>query len=75
MTQLDVARLPLPEKIQLMESLWDSLCREPVTDQTIPGWHETVLEERLARLDAGEEEMIPWQEAKQRIRAATARRE
>ncbi len=75
MTQLDIAHLPLPEKLQLMESLWDSLSREPAVDQTMPSWHEAVLEERLARLDAGEEELISWQEAKQRIRAAaTVRR-
>lgn len=70
MTQLEITRLPLNEKLQLMESLWDALCREPAADQPVPDWHEAVIKERLARLDAGEEELIPWEEAKQRLRAA-----
>lgn len=71
MTQLEISLLPLSEKLRLMESLWDALCQPPTADQSIPAWHEAVLQERLARLDAGKEEQIPWHEAKQRIHAAT----
>jgi len=69
MTQLEIARLPLQERLQLMESLWDSLCREPGGEPAMPAWHKQVLDERVARLDAGEEPLIPWEEAKKQIRA------
>lgn len=69
MTQFDITDLPLPEKLQLMESLWDSLCGMPVSEQGIPAWHQAVLADRMARLESGEEELIPWAEARKRIRA------
>lgn len=74
MTHLEIAKLPLQERLQLMESLWDSLCREPSAKAPIPTWHQQVLDGRLARLDAGEEPLIPWEEAKKQIRTqATSR--
>ena len=74
MTQLDIAKLPIQERLQLMESLWDSLCREPSGEAPMPTWHQQVLDERLARLDVGEEPLIPWEEAKKQIRAQAASR-
>ncbi|MDP2832799.1 MAG: addiction module protein [Pseudomonadota bacterium] len=69
MTQLEIANLPLREKLHLMESLWDSLCHEPTGEPVMPSWHGEVLAERLAWLDAGQETVSSWDEAKQRIRA------
>ncbi len=40
----------------------------------MPVWHKQVLEERIARLDAGEEPLISWEEAKKKIRAQTETR-
>ena len=74
MTQLEIAKLPLQERLQLMESLWDSICREPSGEPTMPAWHKTVLDERVARLDAGQEPLIPWEEAKKHIRAQSESR-
>ncbi|WP_165493125.1 addiction module protein [Hylemonella gracilis] len=70
MTADDVAELPVAEKLKLMESLWDSLCAQMGGD-VAPAWHGTVLEERLRRLDSGEEPIAPWAQAKERIRAQT----
>ena len=69
MTQLDIAKLPLQEKLRLMESLWDAICHEPSQESVMPDWHEPVLAERVARLDAGTEPVSTWADAKQRIRA------
>ena len=69
MTPIDIAALPVTEKLRLMESLWDSFCLEAKDDASSPAWHADVLAERLRRLDAGEETVTPWNEAKQRIRA------
>ncbi len=71
MTHLDIATLPVSEKLQLMESLWDSICREPSGEPKVPAWHEEVLAERMSRLDSGEEPVSTWQDAKKRIRKQT----
>ena len=71
MTSIDIAAMPVTEKLRLMESLWDSFCHEAKNGVESPAWHGDVLAERLRRLDAGEEAVTPWNEAKQRIRAQT----
>jgi len=68
---LDIAALPVAEKLQLMESLWESLCREDSGEPAVPAWHKEVLAERLSRLDNGDEPLSTWQDAKKRIREQT----
>lgn len=68
MTHPQITALPLAEKIELMESLWDSICHEPTVSSAIPDWHQEVLEDRIARLDSGEEAVSSWDDAKKRIR-------
>ncbi len=74
MTEFDIAAMPAAERLQLMESLWDSFCREISGGESIPAWHGDVLAERLRRLDSGEEPTSPWSEAKLRMRAQTENR-
>jgi putative addiction module component (TIGR02574 family) len=71
MNSLEISNLPVSEKLQLMESLWDSLCRETSGESEVPSWHQEVLAERLHRLDNGEEPVSSWGEAKKRIREQT----
>ena len=73
MTHADLAALPIAEKIQLMEALWSSLCDDSAAAAAIPAWHGEVLAERALQLDQGGEELAPWNEAKQRIRAQIAK--
>jgi hypothetical protein len=69
MSTVDLESLPVEEKLKLMESLWDSLCRPSVPDDLrMPAWHAHVLEERERRLTSGEDGVSPWAEAKERIR-------
>lgn len=68
MTHMQIAELPFTEKIELMESLWESICHEPSVTKAIPDWHQAVLADRLARLDRGEEAVATWEDAKARIR-------
>ncbi|BCX47507.1 addiction module antitoxin RelB [Haloferula helveola] len=65
--QEEALRLPRPEKLRLMEALWTdlSLVEE---DYESPAWHELVLRETEARLAAGEEQQVDWDEAKRRLR-------
>ncbi|TWI72446.1 putative addiction module component [Desulfobotulus alkaliphilus] len=55
------------EKILAMELLWDDLCREGDTLPS-PEWHISVLEEREALLEKGEEAYMDWEEPKEKIR-------
>lgn len=63
-------RLPRSEKLRLMEALWIdlSLVEE---DLESPSWHETALHETQARLAAGDEQQVDWDEAKRRLRAGS----
>lgn len=71
MSDLEIAALPIAQKLQLMESLWDSLCRETPGGPDVPSWHGEVLAGRIRRLDNGEEPVSSWADAKQRIREQT----
>lgn len=73
MTQTDLAKMPISEKIQLMESLWESLTNDPVTAEVVPDWHGDVLAKRAVMLDQGQETVSAWGDAKQRIRDQIAK--
>jgi putative addiction module component (TIGR02574 family) len=64
----ELITLPLVERLQAMEALWDSLCRDQAQFQVVPIWHEDELSKRVAALDRGEERTTPWEVAKERIR-------
>ena len=71
MSDLEVAELPLAERLRLMESIWDSLSRDAEGQSVVPEWHQTVLTQRAGRIDSGQEPSSPWSEAKQRLRQRT----
>ena len=71
MTHADLLTMPVAEKIQLMESLWESLSNDAIA--AIPAWHSEVLAERGALLDQGQEPVTAWSDAKQRIRDQIAK--
>ena len=70
MTTIDIAELPVAEKLRLMEQLWDALHAQ-AESAIVPAWHQNVLAQRLQRLDGGTETVTPWAQAKERIRAQT----
>ena len=59
--------MSVAEKIHAMELLWADLCKA-APDEVIPSWHADVLAAREARLAAGVEKNISWEEAKTQIR-------
>jgi putative addiction module component (TIGR02574 family) len=73
MTQTDLAKMPISEKIQLMESLWESLSSDAGAASVVPAWHSDVLAKRAEQIDQGEESVSAWADAKQRIRDQTAK--
>ena len=68
MQTAELVALPLAERLQAMEALWDSLCRDQPQTPVVPAWHQEELNKRAAALDSGEEVATPWEEAKERIR-------
>ena len=53
MTVADVKKLPVEEKLRLMEALWLDL-REHADQAEIPEAHRKLLDERRARVESGE---------------------
>jgi putative addiction module component (TIGR02574 family) len=55
--------LSVPEKVRLLEQVWQSLCDQP-EEITSPEWHAEVLSKRARRLADGGAVRVPWSEAK-----------
>jgi putative addiction module component (TIGR02574 family) len=66
--QSEALQLPVEDRLDLAEALWDSLEREPMQLE-LPAWQREILEERLAADDAAPEAASPWEVVKQRILA------
>lgn len=58
----DASCLPVPERIQLIEALWDTLPADslpPLTDEWI-----AEINRRSAEYDSGSVQPIPWEQVK-----------
>ena len=64
----NVLKMPRREKLQMMETLWESLSR-PEAEQESPDWHREVLRETEKRMASGRETTMDWTDAKQQLRA------
>jgi putative addiction module component (TIGR02574 family) len=64
--ELPLSELTIPQKLDLLETLWDDLAHH---DQEVasPEWHREILEDRDAALAAGKARTSSWEEAKERI--------
>ena len=64
---LPLDQMTLPEKLQLMEDLWDNLSKSSASVES-PAWHKEVLDECRARAESGQEKFTDWETAKDEIR-------
>ena len=64
---LPLDEMSMEDKIQTMESLWDSLIHENM-EMASPDWHGEVLAEREAAIERGEIQFEDWDTAKEKIR-------
>jgi putative addiction module component (TIGR02574 family) len=64
---LRLQEMSLPDKMELLEALWDNLSRSPEQLQS-PEWHKDVLAERRQRAQSGEDTFSDWEAAKRDIR-------
>ena len=62
----DIAEMPIQQRIQLVEDIWDSIAELPESVK-IPSWHKKELEVRLKAYHANPNEGTPWSEVKMRI--------
>lgn len=69
-TEFQIEQMTLPEKLRMMEALWDDLCRHDAVP--IPQWHKDVLDERQRLIDEGKARFIDWETAKSQIRERTS---
>ena len=65
-TASEIAKMPIQQRIQLVEDIWDSIADMPEAVE-IPEWHKQVLEKRLEAYHANPNEGSPWKDAKKRI--------
>ena len=65
-----LSELTVSEKLQMMESLWDSLCQQP-TNIPSPVWHGEILVQRENALRQGSDHFSAWDTAKTNLRKST----
>ena len=63
MTITEIRKLPLSEKLQIMEAIWEDL-RSQAEAVPIPDWHRKLLDARRKAVDEGHEGVFDWDEVK-----------
>jgi putative addiction module component (TIGR02574 family) len=64
-TATEIAEMPIQQRIQLVEDIWDSIAEMPEAVK-IPEWHKQELEKRLEAYHANPHEGSPWEEVKKK---------
>jgi putative addiction module component (TIGR02574 family) len=67
-----IFNLSPPEKLQLVEDLWDDLAAVP-SDIPVHAWQKEELARRRANLSQNPEAVVSWQQVKARIRGQYSR--
>ena len=63
MSIAEVRQLPLAEKLQIMEAIWEDL-RAHVEQVAVPQWHRDLLDERRKAVEEGRERLLDWDSIK-----------
>lgn len=66
-TTIDLEEMTTPDKLRLMEALWQNLSAS-ASEVSSPEWHGEILAERDRLIDSGEETFIDWDTAKKQLR-------
>lgn len=65
--EVPISQLSFSQKLDLMETLWSDMASHEKSLES-PAWHEAVLNDREAALNAGTVTTSSWEEAKERIK-------
>ena len=63
MDTIEIKKMSVIERLQAMETLWDSLVDEESEIES-PQWHREILEERKNKIENGKAEFISLEELK-----------
>ena len=66
-TTIDLQEMTTPDKLRLMEELWQNLSIN-ASEVASPEWHGEALAERDRLIESGEETFIDWETAKKWLR-------
>jgi putative addiction module component (TIGR02574 family) len=66
------AKLPVPDRIKLVEDIWNSIAEQP-DDFPLTAAQKRELDRRLELMKKQPERAIPWEQAKQQILSRRAR--
>jgi Putative addiction module component len=69
MNMAELSTLPLAQRLEAMEVLWDSLSHDSAYDPS-PAWHADMLVQRVREIESGQ--ATDWADAKARILAKAA---
>lgn len=61
-----IVEIPIDERIQLVEDIWDSIAEVPES-VIVPEWHKKELDKRLERFHANPGTASPWKDIKEKI--------
>ena len=64
--QTHIRKLPLSEKLELLEAVWSELTSDPDSID-VPQWHKDILDERQRGVEQGSVKVIDWKVAKEQI--------
>jgi putative addiction module component (TIGR02574 family) len=67
----EIKQLPLSEKLQIMEAIWEDL-RLHAEQVEVPQWHKDLLDERRKAVDEGREEVLDWDDVKNSLRGTVS---
>ena len=66
MQSLGLDRLNLPDRLTLLEEIWDSLADHP-EQLEVPPWHQEEIDRRLAAREANPAAGSTWEEVRTRL--------
>ena len=66
---VQIERMSVTERLQVMEQLWDALCRD-TEEIASPEWHRDVLADRKARAQRGEAKFLTLDQLRARLRGS-----
>ena len=66
MTDLEIEKLSIDERLDLIARLWDSIPATP-DDLTVPEWHLEIIQQRLERANDHPEEGFSLDEVKRKL--------
>jgi putative addiction module component (TIGR02574 family) len=67
----ELLELSVPDRLRLIEELWDSIASTPETIP-VPEWHKDEVARRQENYLRNPHSAIPWDEAKERLRNRNA---